>query len=363
MIKSTVNESSVNESSVIKRTVNESSVIKSTVIKSSVIKTTVTESALPPATTDIAAKRGVRLSTLNLLNFAAPPHASYEFDNIYSMAQWQQKTDWLRRTLLDVAPDVLALQEVFSSSELQQLTTELGFGWFAVAESALLIDDHVYQKPVVALAAKVPILDSWAVAVPKAAAAALGVPDFSFSRSPLRALLQLPAMGLCNCYVVHLKSRRPVPLAQGQPLPAADALSRWAACVQRGHEAGLLLEAIAEQWAVDRLPVMLLGDFNDELSSPLLQALLQVQRIDDAALQLQDSWLLQSPTESLSDVARPATHYYGAKGSVLDYILLSADFAPRVQRQWVVDQHLLQPVFAIDGYSSDHALVTVQLGL
>jgi endonuclease/exonuclease/phosphatase family metal-dependent hydrolase len=158
-----------------------------------------------------------------------------------------------------------------------------------------------------------------------------------------------------------LKSRRPLTLAQGQQLPAAEALSRWAACVQRGHEAGLLLEAIAEQWAQDQLPVMLLGDFNDELSSPLLQTLLQEQRVDDASLQLQDSWHLQQQTENLNDRARPATHYYGAKGSVLDYILLSAEFAPRVQRQWLVDQHLVQPVFAVDGYSSDHALVTVQL--
>ncbi len=303
----------------------------------------------------------LRFSSLNLLNFTAPPHASYEFDNIYSAAQWQQKTDWLRRVLLDVAPDVLALQEVFSSEELQQLMLELGYGHFAVAEIPTLIDDHVYQKPVVGLASKFPIIQSNAVQVPQAAAAALGIAQFSFSRAPLRVLLQLPDIGLCNCYVVHLKSRRPLPLAKGQTLPAAEALSRWAACVQRGNEAGLLLEAITEQWIEDKLPVMLLGDFNDELSSPLLQILvqpvLQPQQIDEAELQLRDSWLLQPviPAE------RPATHYYGAKGSVLDYILLSAEFAPLVQRQWVVDQHLRHPVFAVDGYSSDHALVTVQL--
>lgn len=305
----------------------------------------------------------LRLSSLNLLNFTAPPHASYEFDNIYSAAQWQQKTDWLRRVLLDVAPDVLALQEVFSSEALKGLTGELGYRYFAVAGNPTLIDDHVFQKPVVALASKYPIVQSNAVQVPQAAATALGLAQFSFSRAPLRALLQLPDIGLCNCYVVHLKSRRPLPLVQGQTLPAAEALSRWAACVQRGNEAGLLLEAITEQWVEDKLPVMLLGDFNDELSSPLLQILvqsvLQPQQIDVATLQLQDSWLLQPEQSEL----RPATHYYGAKGSVLDYILLSMDLATRVQRQWLVDQHLVQPVFAVDGYSSDHALVTVQLQL
>lgn len=56
----------------------------------------------------------LRFSSLNLQNFAAPPLASYEFDNIYSQAQWQQKTSWLRRTIAAAAPDVLLLQEVFS---------------------------------------------------------------------------------------------------------------------------------------------------------------------------------------------------------------------------------------------------------
>lgn len=320
------------------------------------------------AAAELSLVPSLRFSSLNLLNFTAPPQASYEFDNIYSTAQWQQKTDWLRRVLLDVVPDVLALQEVFSTAALQQLTGELGYRHFAVAENPTLIDDHVYQKPVVALASKFPIIQSNAVQVPHAAAFALGLTHFSFSRAPLRALLKLPEIGLCNCYVVHLKSRRPLALPQGQNLPAAEALSRWAACVQRGNEAGLLLEAITEQWAEDKLPVMLLGDFNDELSSPLLQILVQnVEQTAQAseaqsrqtgkALQLQDSWLMQPERPE----PRPATHYYGAKGSVLDYILLSTDFAPLVQRQWVVDQHLRQPVFAVDGYSSDHALVTVQL--
>lgn len=305
----------------------------------------------------------LRISSLNLLNFTAPPHASYEFDNIYSAAQWQQKTDWLRGVLHQVMPDVLAVQEVFSIAELQQLLQDIGYPYFAVAENSWLVDDHVYQKPVVALASKCPILQSQAVAVPHAAAAALGLTDFHFSRAPLRVLLDLPVIGPCNCYVVHLKSRRPLSLAQGQQLPAAEALSRWAACVQRGNEAGLLLEAITEQWLEDQYPVMLLGDFNDELQSPLLQILVQSlpapQPNDEACLQLHDSWLLQPHPAP----QRPATHYYGAKGSVLDYILVSTELAPRVQQQWLVDQHLVQPVFAVDGYSSDHALVTVQLHL
>ena len=41
----------------------------------------------------------LRVATLNLLNFAAPPLACYEWDNIYTEAQWQQKTNWLKNLL------------------------------------------------------------------------------------------------------------------------------------------------------------------------------------------------------------------------------------------------------------------------
>ena len=41
----------------------------------------------------------LRVATLNLLNFAAPPLACYEWDNIYTEAQWLQKTSWLQSLL------------------------------------------------------------------------------------------------------------------------------------------------------------------------------------------------------------------------------------------------------------------------
>ena len=71
--------------------------------------------------------QALTFSTLNLQNFTAPPFASYEFDNIYSQAQWRQKTSWLSRLLQQVQPDMLALQEVFSLAELSQLLRSAGF--------------------------------------------------------------------------------------------------------------------------------------------------------------------------------------------------------------------------------------------
>ena len=65
---------------------------------------------------------------------------------------------------------------------------------------------------------------------------------------------------------------------------------------------------------------------------------------------------------------RQATHYAGASGSVLDYILLSADFSPfassykgYVSHYTVFDQLLINPSFADDSFSTDHALVAVTI--
>lgn len=307
---------------------------------------------------------GLTFSTLNLQNFTAPPFASYEFDNIYSQAQWQQKTRWLCRLLQQVQPDVLALQEVFSLVELQQLLQQQGFAHVMSVGTPELVDQHFFRKPVVALASRFPVLELLEVPVP-AAAAALGMAQFQFSRPPLRALLQLPGIGPCQCYVVHLKSRRTADLPTGTVV-VGQHLPSWAATVQRGNETALLLEAILQQRQVDGFPVVLLGDLNDELSSAALQLLQQPQQLTRGRFRLQDSWLLwpEAPSQ------RPASHYYGARGSVLDYILLSDEFdagqsqsIASVQAVEVFDRHLRQPEFAQDGYSSDHAMVSVRLRL
>ena len=100
----------------------------------------------------------LRFSTLNLLNFACPPYACYEFDNIYSTAQWQQKTAWLARIVSATAPDVLALQEVFSVAALREVLAPLGYSSLVTAGVPKLVDDHVFLQPVVALATRHPVL-------------------------------------------------------------------------------------------------------------------------------------------------------------------------------------------------------------
>jgi len=67
---------------------------------------------------------------------------------------------------------------------------------------------------------------------------------------------------------------------------------------------------------------------------------------------------------------RAATHYYGPKGSVLDYILLSSEFdashgrsLAQVVDYQTCDRHLVRPEYERDAYSTDHAPVIVELAL
>ncbi|MEI6859081.1 MAG: endonuclease/exonuclease/phosphatase family protein [Shewanella sp.] len=352
----------------------------------------------------------LKIASFNLFNFIAPPNAFYEFDNIYTQQQWQKKLNWIAKYLNEHQPDVIAFQEVFSPDELETLTQACGLGYFSVLDSPQVMDDFIYSKPIVALASRYPIKETVSVYADKEWAAKMGLVDeFEFSRKPLRATVDLPKIGLCDCYVVHFKSKRPLFDAQdikassitslsrkgaldtelntGQLL-AMEALGQWSSSVQRGSEAVLLRYAMVKRRSETQYPMILMGDFNDILSDGVLAGLTSVDsRIKPQAdmhqgamggvahqlefYRLQDSYdLYQASQYSLSEQIRPATHYYFAKGSVLDYILLSSEFDAKndlslaeVGRYETYDRHLINPSFEHDSQSADHAPVMITLSI
>lgn len=258
--------------------------------------------------------------------------------------------------------------------------------------------------------------------------------EFAFSRKVLRATVEVPHIGKCDYYVVHFKSKRaglalepklfehqslehqPLghqPLSLDNLAPAASmklhsetqllteqALGRWASTMQRGAEAALLFNGILVRRQESKHPVIVMGDFNDSLTMGALDALtIQGESIhsndikaaglghlSDAALaavfaqyQLKDAYELfieANLRDSLTGNTayhrehRAATHYYGPKGSVLDYILLSSEFnashgrsLAQVVDYQTCDRHLVRPEYERDAYSTDHAPVIVELAL
>ncbi|HAT43267.1 MAG TPA: endonuclease [Rheinheimera sp.] len=288
-----------------------------------------------------------RIATLNLQNFACPPYAWYDWEAIYSAEQWQMKTQWLQRLWQQAHTDVLALQEVFSVEALQRLCAQAGLDYLLSAGQPTMVDQHIFTAPVVALASRYPLTELTLPSVDQAWLTQLQLSGFKDSREPLLARLQLPGIGDIDICVVHLKSRRPDKQLSGP-------LARVKSEQQRLLEAAILWQRLALHHAQAARPLLLCGDFNDELSSPLLQPLLAL----DASLRLQDAAHL------VDGSIRPPTHYYGAHGKVLDYLLCSQEFDPRyhhavaeVVGYQVFDEHLVRPQYALHGHSSDHALV------
>ncbi|MGZ9897345.1 endonuclease/exonuclease/phosphatase family protein [Shewanella gaetbuli] len=361
--------------------------------------------------TPLNSQKEYRVATINLFNFMAPPNAFYDFENIYTAKQWQKKCAWITAFLTDNQPDIVGFQEVFSPDELTALTQAAGYPYFAVLDHPEVEDDFIYRHPVVALASKYPITDIANVQADAQVCDALGLSQFAFSRQPLRVTVNLPQFGLCDCYVIHLKSKRSGftvdDLTDTGTTGAADfvsrqVLGRWASSLQRGNEASLLCHQMLQRRFKSGNPFLLMGDFNDQLHSDLLAAFHQSLRVyrsditdqnlamlNEKALLAQlnqclifDSYELYKATkksnhtlaadefdsvcdsEIMPPTVRPATHYYGSEGSVLDYILVSSEFDPKqlanlahIEQYQTFDRHLVRPDYERDSDSTDHAPV------
>jgi len=343
----------------------------------------------------------LKIATFNLFNYLEPPNAYYEFERIYSAVQWEKKQHWISEYLREYQPDIVGFQEVFSAESLRELVAKQGYDYFEVVDQPRVIDDFIYKKPVVAIASRYPIINVDAVKVNTELARALGLADnFSFSRKALRATIKVPHIGNCDCYVVHFKSKRSMFELdeKNKNLTAEKTIieslktqvaGSWGATIQRGSEAALLMVDMIERRETTGNPMVLMGDFNNNLTDGVLNHLLTnslrfVSVIDRNAYLakycLNDAWNLfqRAITNEVDEenktkteiTERTPTHYFGANSLVLDYVLLSCEFDAsyhdslyQVSDYDTYDRHLINPIFERDGESTDHAIVLVTLTL
>ncbi|GAB0110514.1 endonuclease/exonuclease/phosphatase family protein [Pseudoalteromonas distincta] len=298
---------------------------------------------------------------------------------------------------------MIGFQEVFSIDSLKELVGEQGYNYFAVVDTPEVIDDFIYKRPVVAIASKYPIVEVAAVEHDSELANALGLnSEFTFSRKVLRATITLPHIGNTDCYVVHFKSKRPMinvdehnkeltPEQNIIEILKANVAGGWGSTIQRGSEATLLMIQMIARREATQQPMLLMGDFNNELTdgvlSHLLTSTLRFAPAFDAKTYLakyclNDSWDLFVKSQQINDeisnnevITKPtplraATHYYGASGSVFDYILLSCEFDTsyddsffEVSDYSTYNRHLINPDFERDDLSTDHGIVQATLTL
>lgn len=357
------------------------------------LKTNIEQIALTPLR--------LKVASFNLFNYVEPPLAYYDFENIYTSEQWEKKQRWLNDFLSEQQPDIIGFQEVFSISALAEQVHAAGLSHFAVVDEPSVEDDFICRDPVVALASKFAFEEVISIEVDKTYAKALGLESgFNYSRKPLRVTVVLPDIGHCDIYVVHFKSKRPsvdeLPpaksAAEGQTTQAnygellgRNVLGQWASCIQRGSEAALLFHSMMQRRVLTENAMMLIGDFNDDLSNQALCFLTTKElRFDKnglgelASYPLTDAYQLycesivarecKMSVENVPPAVRQPTHYYGAQGNVLDYILLSQDFNPafhtstaEVSHYHTADRHLINPRYERDSHSTDHAPIVCTL--
>tara|TARA_R110001583_G_scaffold67490_7_gene192894 strand:- start:3333 stop:4394 length:1062 start_codon:yes stop_codon:yes gene_type:complete len=332
----------------------------------------------------------LKIATYNLLNYLEPPFASYEFDRILSAEEWQKKQKWISDYLNEFQPDVIGFQEVFSPDALESLVKASGYEYFAVVDKCTVVDDFICYSPVVAIASRYPITEIVAVECDNSLAGKMGLsPDFSFSRKILRATIDLPHIGECDCYVVHFKSKRALFEHQEDAHLTgeeniieslkANIAGGWGATIQRGSEASLLMVEMIKRKAETDNSMLLMGDFNNNLSDGVLTQLLTndlrfVSQLDKNAFLgkycLQDVWHLFLESDDYLGQKRSPTHYYGETNSVLDHILVSCEFDAKYSKSifsvsdyQTYDRHLINPIYDRDSQSTDHGIVLVTMQL
>ena len=194
-----------------------------------------------------------------MFNYLEPPNAYYDFERIYSAEQWAKKQRWVTEYLREYQPDIIGFQEVFSPESLKELVASQGYEYFAVVDQPVVVDDFIYRSPVVAIASRYPIVDIAAVKPNTELAQTLGLAnDFSFSRKVLRATVEIPHLGNCDCYVVHFKSKRSmIELDETNKSRSpeqtiidsfkAQVAGSWGSTIKRGSEATLLMIDMIER--------------------------------------------------------------------------------------------------------------------
>lgn len=339
-----------------------------------------------------------RVATLNLFHWAEPGIGWYGVDPTHTDESWAMKRRWLSETLAEIDADVVALQEVVSVGALETVAREAGYPHvLTVGEPD--VETHAdgrrsYHRPVNALISKTP-LSPLAPPETPGLAHSLGLKEGrSLRREPAVAEVTLPGVGPTVAMSLHLKSPGAtvgdVSLHYDAPpqTPAeaarrdAEALSRSHAfaTIQRMYEATTIRHAAAALTATaPRRPVIAMGDFNDDPNSPTLRAFTahratkgdaaDAEGVDFASRDPADSWRLLdayrlAPRDLERDERRP-THQRGARGDVIDFVLVSAalhgagpDAVGRVIEHVVHDHWFngLHPAI-----TSDHAAVSATI--
>ena len=327
----------------------------------------------------------IRFGTFNLFQFCKPPYSWYIKKDKFNEEQWNKKTSWVKEQIEKMNCDIIGFQEVFSKEELEYLCKDLGFKYFTTVDNPKIEKQTVYSSTVVALASKYPILNTKKVNVHIPSIKKLDFKGkFSFSRIPIKALIELPNKTEITVYVNHFKSNRlnefeyifdkNTKLEEKKQKVKHALLNDYSpALKQRLIETSSLFFDFKKT----KTPIVFLCDLNDKEYSLSIDALTNRTYHDEKkkfnSYLLFDSYLINAKEEynphPEKETPRVSTSYFVDKGNVIDYIFLSKDFNKKdknaiaeVSSYEIFDEHLQENKNG-SLIQSDHAQVVCEIDI
>lgn len=301
------------------------------------------------------------LATCNVLNLANPNRVYYLNQEPYSEREYERKIGWLGERFRMLNADVLALQEVWDESALRAAVAASGLRYDTIAvpgaeNSPTLMGAEGTPRVGIVTRLRVEALRS---IVDFPAGFGIEVPGLGaytrFERPPLLATLQMKHGQSVHVLTAHLKSKRPKFLqdAQGNWLEDRDdrkigVRASLRSLMMRGAEAAALRSVVIDLLQGTQLPLVVLGDFNDNPHSVTTQLIAATSEVayDKAArdVALFNAYEVQGESALKKDVAY--SHIHQGYPDVLDQIFVSEEFVPG-------SRHSLGDVRRVD-YFNDH---------
>lgn len=278
----------------------------------------------------------ISFASLNLYNFQKSGLKTYGSSEV-TQTQFDEKVAWVRRCLIELDADVVALQElwhpecldtVLDTPELADYqTVYIGDEWYNIAVAIIV------RRPWVVSASETiktfPFEQLVKVDEDDGEDDEVEVKINKFSRTIIKATIQhsddtrTPSI---NVFACHLKSKL-ASRVRGIDSAYASTVGSAISTIRRTAEATALRMLLIDHMAGEATPTVVLGDLNDDPQSNTLSLITQQPSITkrarggDKALY---STLFLQQLQSFRDVYY--THEHNHHKSVIDHILVSEEF-------------------------------------
>ena len=311
----------------------------------------------------------IRFATFNVLNLALPGLRFYDGIEPYTPEQYDAKVSWLARKFDQLDADVIALQEVFSQQAVTDVLARTTR--YREAQHVGFEPEPGKLTPSVALISRLPLAGATTkhLDFPRALSVPLpelGIAMTRFTRPILQVPIWLTPELVLNVFVVHLKSKRPdYRNGDSETDQGSIGAAVLRSMIRRGAEALGLRYLLSDFTGGRRVPLMVMGDFNDVADAVPTQLVLGGGRsLNGCDERLFECYRLQSRRDPLRDVGY--THVHDGNFETIDHVLVSEEFNPasphalgEVQEVAYLNDHV---IFRSPD-ASDHGAVLVRIRL